>query len=201
MHAMRSTLSLCLLATGLLFTGCGKQAHRDAVALGEILEKNQSGYNNSNGMERDLIAGTRAWTETIMTRGAGRGLELTQNARVAQQLAKSADLISAQLGEFRKSLYDQPLQQETLQTMRTAINAQITKRQKFLQEIRIVLVDTETQFRELTVRLTYRGDTYSVGIDRLAELVQPYHYPEDIVLHTLQSLRLDYGIFGTSEGI
>lgn len=110
---MRCTLLICLFATAPLFTGCGKEVHREAVALYQVLESNQPSYNSSNGMERDLVASTRGWTETIMTNGAGHGSELTQNAGVAKELARSADLISTRLGELRKALYDQEIKKRT----------------------------------------------------------------------------------------
>ncbi|MDR3702210.1 MAG: hypothetical protein P4L56_21365 [Candidatus Sulfopaludibacter sp.] len=189
------------MATAPLFTGCGKEAHREAVALCQVLEHNQPSYNSSNGMERDLVTSTRSWTETIMTNGAGHGSGLTQNAGVAKELAGSADLISTRLGELRKALYDQELKKEELQTVRTTLNAQISKRQKFLGEIRTVLQDTATQFEGLSQTRAYKGDTYPPGIDRLAALLQGYHSPEDAVKQAVESLKADYGIGGASGGV
>ena len=198
---MRCTLPVCLSISAVILTGCGREAHREAVALCQVLEQNQSAYTNANGMERDLVASSRNWTETIMAKGGGHGVELTGNAAVAKELARSADMISTQLGELRKTVYDQPLQKEELQSVRTAINAQISKRQKFLQEIRVVLQETATQFEGLGETRAYKGDTYPVGIDRLAALLQGYHSPEDAVRQAVESLRNNYGISGTSGGI
>ncbi|HWC97096.1 MAG TPA: hypothetical protein VG456_10110 [Candidatus Sulfopaludibacter sp.] len=198
---MRNTLLICLLASTPIFTGCGRETHREAVALCQTLEKNQPNYNTANGMERDLVASTRSWTETIMTAGGGHGAELTQNGGVARELAKSADLISTQLGELRKVVYDQQLQKEELQTVRTTINAQISKRQKFLQELRTALQQTAEQFDALAQSRAYKGDTYPPGIDRVSQIVQSYHTPEDAVRQAVESLKPDYGITGTAGGV
>jgi len=198
---MRTTLLICVLASTPLFTGCGKEAHREAAALCQVLERSQPVYNNANGMERDLVTSTRSWTDTIMTNGGGRGAEIAQNAGVARELARSADLISTQLGELRKTVYDQPLKKEELQTVRTAINAQITKRQKFLSEIRIVLMDTGAQFEALGQSRSYKGDSYPAGIDKLSQLLQSYHSPEDAVRQAVESLKADYGISGAAGGV
>jgi len=195
---MRNTLLICLLASAPIFTGCGRETHREAVALCQVLEKNQPNYNTANGMERDLVASTRGWTETIMTAGAGKGAELTQNAAVAKELAKSADLISTSLGELRKTVYDQDIQKEELQTVRTTINAQISKRQKFLSEIRVVLLETADQFDGLAQSRAYKGDTYPAGIDKLSHMLQSYHSPEDAVRQAIESLKSDYGIKGSA---
>jgi len=198
---MRNTLLICLLASTPIFTGCGKETHREAVALCQVLEKNQPNYNTANGMERDLVASTRGWTETITTAGAGKGAELTQNAAVAKELAKSADLISTSLGELRKSVYDQEIKKEELQTVRTTINAQISKRQKFLSELRAVLDETSVQFDGLAQSRAYKGDTYPAGIDKLTRLLQSYHSPEDAVRQAVESLKTDYDIKGAAGGV
>lgn len=196
---MRSLVIVCVLGAALC--GCGRQAHREAGALCQVLERNQPGYNNANGMERDLVTSTRQWTDSIMTGGAGHGAQLAQNAEVAKQLAHSADTISTQLGELRKTLYDQTMQTEELQTVRTTINAQISKRQKFLQEIRGVLDDTAAQFVTLGESRAYKGDSYPAGIDKLAAMLQSYHSPEDAVRQALESLKADYGITGAAGGV
>lgn len=198
---MRGTLLICVLAGGALFTGCGRQAQREATALCQVLEKSQPGYNNANAMERDLVASTRGWTESIMTGGAGRGDELAQNAGVAKELAHSADLISTVLGELRKAAYDQAIQKEDVQAVRSTINAQISKRQKFLSDIRAVLMETATQFEGLGQSRAYKGDSYPAGIDRLSQLLQSYHSPEDAVRQALETLRGNYGIKGTAGGV
>lgn len=198
---MRCTLLICLLAGTTLFIGCGRETHREAVALCQVLEHGQPVYTNANGMERDLVVSTRSWTDTIMTSGAGHGAEVTQNAAVAKELARSADLISTQLGELRKAMNDQPLQKEELQAVRSTINAQISKRQRFLQEIRAVLQDTAAQFETLGQSRAYKGDTYPPGIDRLSQLLQGYHSPEDAVRLAVESLKADYGISGAAGGV
>jgi len=198
---MRNILLFCLLASITFFTGCGKQAHREAGVLYQVLERNQPAYNSSNGMERDLVASTRTWTENIMTSGAGHGAELTQSAVVARELAHSADLISTQLGELRKIMYDQILKTDDLQAVRSQINIQISKRQQFLQRLRIVLDGTAGEFENLAQSRSYRGDTYPAGIDQIGQLLQTYHSPEDVVRQTMESLKSDYGISGANGGV
>jgi hypothetical protein len=198
---MRNTMLICLLVSTTFFTGCGKEEHREAVALCRILERNQPTYNNTNAMERDLVASTGTWSQTVMTGGAGNGTDLGQSATVAKELAHSADIISTELGELRKVMYDQILKTGELQAVRTTINAQVSKRQRFLQEIRLVLQETATQFENLAQSRTYHGDTYPAGIDRIAQLLQSYHSPEDILRQSIESLKSNYGITGTSGGV
>jgi ABC-type transporter Mla subunit MlaD len=197
---MRSGL-VVLAACAAMFIGCGRQAHREAEALCQALERNQPGYGTANSMERDLVTSTRQWTETIMSSGAGHGPELAQNAAVSRELAHSADVISTELGELRKTLYDQGMKTEALQGIRTTINAQISKRQKFLQEIRGVLQDTAAQFEALGQSRQYKGDSYPAGIDRLSALLQSYHSPEDALRQAVDSLKADYGISGAAGGV
>ncbi len=198
---MRNILLFGLLASITFFMGCGKQAHREAGVLYQILERNRPAYNNSNGMERDLVASTRTWAEGITTSGAGHGPELGQSATVAKELAHSADVISTQLGELRKVMYDQTLNTEELQAMRSQINTQISKRQQFLQQLRIVLEQTTGEFENLAQSRSYRGDTYPAGIDRIGQLLQTYHSPEDVVRQTMESLKSTYGIAGGPGGV
>lgn len=190
---MRSTL-IVWIAACIVLCGCGRQAHREAGALCQVLVKNQAAYGTANGMERDLVKSTRQWTETMMTGGAGKGLQIAENAGVAKELAHSADIISIQLGELRKTLYDQTVQTEELQAIRSTINTQISKRQKFLQEIRGVLDQTAVQFVALGETRAYKGDSYPAGIDRLVALLQSYHSPEDAVGQAVDSLKADYGV-------
>jgi ABC-type transporter Mla subunit MlaD len=102
---------------------------------------------------------------------------------------------------LRKAVYDQQLQKEELQTLRTAINGQISKRQKFLQELRTALQQTAEQFDALAQSRAYRGDTYPPGIDRVSQLVQSYHSPEDAVRQAVESLKSDFGITETAGGV
>lgn len=198
---MRNILLFGLLASTTFFTGCGKQAHQEAGVLYQLLERNQPAYTSSNAMERDLVASTRTWAEGIMTSGAGHGTELAQSATVAKELAHSADVISTQLGELRKTMYDQALKTEDLQAVRSQINTQISKRQQFLQQLRIVLEQTAGEFEDLSQSRSYRGDTYPAGIDRIGQLLQAYHSPDDVVRQTMETLKSTYGIAGGSGGV
>ncbi len=198
---MRWTLLICLTAISPWLTGCGKEARRDATSLCQVLDKNQSAYQISNGMERDLVASARGWVETITTGGAGRGAELSQNAGIARELGHSADLISTQLGELRKAMYDQQLKSEEIQAVRTTVNEQISKRQRFLQEFRIVLQDAAAQFDGFSQSRAYKGDSYPAAIDRLAQVLQAYHSPEDAVREAIQGLKTGYGITLTGGGV
>lgn len=198
---MRSLLLVCLLGSATLFTGCGKEARREATALCQVLEKNQSSYLTANGMERDLVASTRGWTETIMTKGAGHGPELLQNAGVAKELAHSADLISTELGQLRQAVYDQQIKKEEIQNVRINLNGQISKRQRFLQDLRAILQETAGQFQDLSQSRSYKGDSYPAGIDRLGQLLQSYHSPEDAVRQAVETLKSDYGAAGAGGGV
>jgi len=192
---------LIVLSAAAFLASCGRETHREAVVLSQTIEHTQPAYRSAGGMERDLISSTRGWVETIQGNGAGHGAEIAQNAAVAGELAHSADVISTQLGEIRKSLYDQTLQKDDLQAIRTTINAQITQRQKLLQQLRLVLTDTAAQFRALAESRTYKGDSYPAGIDRLGQILQAYHSPEDALRQALGRLKEDFGITSSYGGV
>src|SRR5438270_7988458 len=137
------------VAAAVLLCGCGREERREAVGLGKILSQDRAGFAAANAHEKDLVTATRGWAEAIVSGGAGTGQQLAQNASVAADLAKSAEGISAQLGQMRQAIYDQVLQQEFPQSVRSTLITGLTKRQRMLQDLRAALVESAAQFSEL----------------------------------------------------
>lgn len=185
----------CLLLAAVAFiTGCGKQGRTEAVQLARVLAENKANFASADTIEKDLVSNARAWCGGITANGAGRGVELDQNATVAAELAKSAVAVSTQLSQVRQAVDRQLLKQEYPRSVRDALVTQLTKRQWLLQDIRALLEQSATQFLEYRHSKAYVGDTYPDGIGRLDALLKTYKVPEDTVGTALAALKKEYGL-------
>jgi len=185
----------CWLALGaLVLGGCGGAAHREAVGLSKVLLEGRQEYTAANATEKDLVTATGNWAGRIIANGAGRGAQLEQNAAMADDLAKSAEAVSTQLGQLRKSVYDLALQQEFVQGVRSSLITQITKRQRTLQDLRTSLTEGAAAFRELSQTRAYKGDSYPQAVDKLNQMAQNYSASPDFLAEALNSLKTEYGI-------
>jgi hypothetical protein len=191
---MRQAACWLALAAAAVWCGCGGAARQEAVGLGRVLVDGRQDFTAANTTEKDLIAATQGWVATIVANGAGLGKQLEQNASAAADLAKSADLVSTQLGTLRKTVYEQTLRKEFTQGVRSTLITQITRRQRTLQDIRGALVDTASQLRELVQLRAYKGDSYPGAIDKLNQMLQAYKAPPDVVGEALASLKSEYGL-------
>jgi hypothetical protein len=169
------------LAAVVFASGCGKQERIEAVQLSQVLKKNQANFAAANSVQKDFVNNARAWSGDITANGAGRGVQLDQNATVATELAKSAVAISAQLGQVRQAVYDLPLKEEYPQNVRDTLITQLAKRQRLLQDMRALLEKSVPEFVQYRHSKTYAGDTYPGGIGELDALLQAYKPPEDVV--------------------
>jgi len=184
----------CLAAAIVLSSGCGKEERREAVGFYKVLLEKRAGFAESNGLEKDFIGSVRSWCESIAANGAGRGDQLNQNASVARDLAKSAETISAQIGLVRQAVYNQAIHQDYPQSVRDALIGQLTKRQRFLQEIRAALDDSAAGFEALGQSRNYKGDSYPPAIDKLTAVAQSYRAPSDSVAEAVTALAAKYSI-------
>jgi hypothetical protein len=180
------------LAAVAFASGCGKQERIEAVQLSQVLKKNQANFATANSVEKDFVGNARAWSGDITANGAGRGVQLDQNAIVATELAKSAVAISAQLGQVRQAVYDLSLKEEYPQSVRDTLITQLAKRQRLLQDMRALLEKSVPEFVEYRHSKTYVGDTYPGGIGELDALLQAYKPPEDAVGSALAGLKTKY---------
>lgn len=189
-------MKLCLfaaLAAIVLSVGCGKEERREAAALNKVLTEQHSGFTSSIANEKDFVSSVRGWCAGITTAGGGRGATLDQNLTVAQDLAKSAAAISAQVGQVRQAVYDLPLQKEFTQGVRSTLIGELTRRQRELQEFRSALQDTATAFDGFRQSRDYKGETYPAGIDKLSQALQRYKEPGDALADALNTLSAKYG--------
>jgi len=193
---MRISISgFCLLmAAAACLAGCGKQERNEAVQLAKALTAKKADYASSNAIEKDFVSSARAWCAGITTNGAGRGAELDQNASVATQIAQSAVAVSAQLGQVRQAVDDQPLKAEYPRDVRNALITQLTQRQRLLQDMRALLEQAAPQFLEYKKVKTYAGDTYPDGIGKLNTMLGTYQEPEDAIATALGALKAKYGL-------
>ena len=183
-----------LLAAVALFSGCGREERTEAVRLCKTLQQKSADFASANAMEKEFLASARSWCGSIVENGAGRGDQLSQNAAVAKDLAKSAALISTQVGAVRQAVYDEPIKQEYTQSIRLNLITQLTKRQRSLQEVRALLDDSAPGFLDLGLTKDYKGDAYPGGIPKLNAMLEGYHSPEDLVGDAIQSLKTKYDL-------
>ena len=181
-----------LLAAAALITGCGKQERTDAVQLAKVLAAKKADFATADAIEKDFVSSARAWCGGITANGAGRGVELDQNAVVAAELAKSAVAASTALSQVRQAVDGQPLTGEYPRSVRNALITQLTTRQRRLQDIRALLEQSAAQFIEYRRDKSYVGDTYPGGIGKLDTLLQAYKAPEDAVGTALADLKAKY---------
>ena len=123
-----------------------------------------------------------------------QGKELEQNASVAQDLAKSSAAISAVVGQVRQAIYDQSIQAEFPKGVRSTLIGDLTRRQRFLQDVRSALQDSATAFEGFRQSRGYKGETYPAGIDKLTQILQGYHEPGDSVTEAISALTQKYNI-------
>jgi hypothetical protein len=183
-----------LMGAAVCLAGCGKQEHNEAVQLAKSLTAKKADYAKSLAIEKDFILSARAWSDGIVAKGAGRGAELDQNATVATEIAKSAVAVSAQYGQVRQVLDDQPLKEEFPREVRNTLITELTKRQRLLQDIRALLDQASPQFLEYKKIKTYVGDTYPDGIGKLNAMLGNYQEPEDAIATALGALKAKYSL-------
>jgi len=183
-----------LLAAALLWTGCGKQEQQEAATFCNFLTQKQADFAATNALEKDLLGSTLAWAEGIINRGAGHGKDLAENATSADELSKSAAVVSTQLGQLRQALSDQPLHQEYPMTVRGDLVNQLMKRQRMLQEVRTALDASAASFREFAQSRAYTGDTYPAGIDKLNSMLGGHSGADDVLAKAIADLKAKYKI-------
>ena len=188
-------LRYCCLWIAVAFVcGCGREERTEAVRFCKVLMRQRADFASVNAIENDFLAGTRSWCGTITTGGSGRGDQLARLADEARDLAKSATLISAQLGRVRQAVYDEQLNKDYPQSIRGTLTRQLIERQRFLQEMRALLEESAPVFLELRQKRDYTGDTYPGGIGKLNEILQIYKGPVDILAQAITALRTKYSI-------
>lgn len=186
-------LRTCVLVATAVFLGsCGKQERSEAVQFAKVLTDEKVTFASANTTERDFVNNARAWCGGIMTNGAGRGAELDQNAAVAAELGKSVVAISAQLSEVRQAINRQSLTGQYPRDIRAELTDQLTKRQRMLQEMRMLFEQSSPQFLEYKQNKAYVGDTYPDGVAKLDALLRTYSPPSDAVGAALTALQTKY---------
>ena len=183
----------CILLVAVAFlTGCGKQERTEGIRLTRVLTEKQADFDRANTLEKDFVSSARAWCDGITANGAGRGVDLDQNARITTVLAKSAVAISTQLSQVRQAVYGESLKEAYPQSIRADLITQLTKRQRLLQDMRASLEQSAPQFLDYRQSKTYAGDTFPGGIGELDALLKAYKAPEDIVGAALAGLKAKY---------
>jgi len=190
----------CVVAAVLLSSGCGKEERMEAVRFDKVLTQKKAAFAESNVQEKEFVSGVRGWCAAMTSGGAGTGAQLDQNASVAQDLAKSAAAVSAQVGLVRQAVYDLPIQKEFTQGIRNTLIGELTRRQRQLQEIRSALKESAAAFDGFRQSRNYKGDTYPAGIDKLTRILGSYKEPGDAVSEAVTALTAKYGITDADLG-
>jgi hypothetical protein len=185
-----------LVAALACLSGCGGQAHNEAVTFAKALTAKKANFTSAGALEKDFISRARAWCTGITANGAGRGVALDQNSAMAAELAKSAVAISAQLSQVRQAVDGPSLNEEFTQDVRNTLVTQLTKRQRQLQDMRALLEQSAPQFLEYKQSKAYVGDTYPDGIGKLDAMLHSYHAPEDALGTALGALQTKYNLTG-----
>jgi hypothetical protein len=177
-----------------MMIGCGGKERTEAVGLAKVLTSKKADFDKANAAEKSLIASARAWSGGIVENGAGRGAELDQNAAVATELAKNASETSTQLGLVRQAVYDLPLKEEFTGSVRSTLITEITRRQRFLQDVRSLLQASVPDFQAYKLKKGFAGDAYPGSIGKLQGLIQNRSAPQDAVAEALESLKTKYSL-------
>lgn len=196
MHLLKSRYCVLVAAIACL-AGCGKQERMEAVQFSKALSDHQVNFSKANTIEKELVSNARAWCDGIAANGAGRGVELDQNAAVATELAKSAVAVSGQLSEVRMAIDAQTLSGEYPRHVRNVLTTQLTQRQRMLQDMRALLEQSAPQFLQFKNSKAYKGDSYPDGIGKLGALLRVYEAPADTVGGALTELQTRYGLSGS----
>jgi hypothetical protein len=189
-----------LAAAALLSAGCGKEERMEAVRFDKVLIQQKAAFAESNAQEKDFVSGVRSWSTAISTGGGGVGAQLDQNVSIAQDLVKSAAAVSAEVGLVRQAVYDQPVKKEFTQGVRNSLIGELTRRQRFLQDIRSALQETAVAFDGFRQSRDYKGDTYPAGIEKLNRILGSYKEPTDAVGDAVAALTAKYNIKDTDLG-
>ena len=175
-----------------LGTGCGKEERAEAARLSKVLNEKHANFTTADALEKSFVSSARAWCDGIATNGAGKGAALDQNAAVAAELAKNSVAIGAELSQVRQAVDDQSLKTDYTQNVRAALVTQLTKRQRYLQDMRALLEQAGPEFLTYKQSKAYAGDLFPGGIGKLQALLDRYAIPNDDVAAALATLNSKY---------
>jgi hypothetical protein len=192
-----NTCKCFLAAAALLFTACGKQERLEAVRFAKTVAAAQGNFTSAGAIEKEFVENARAWSGGIVGYGSGRAEELDQNAAVAAELAKSVVAASAQLSQIRQAIDAQALSEEYPRSVRNTLTTQLTRRQRMLQDARVLLENAAAEFRHYREAKLSAAETYPDGVAKLAAMLTSYKPPENAVADALTALRTKYKLADT----
>ena len=175
-----------------LLAGCGKEEHSEAVRLTKVLTEKQANFSKAGELEKTFVTSARDWADGILANGSGKGAALDQNAAVSAQLARDAVAIGAELSQVRQAVDDQTLQAQFTKDVRSTLVTQLTKRQRYLQDMRALLEQAGPEFLTYKANKSYAGDLCPGGISKLAAMLGSHAIPNDDVGRALAALKTKY---------
>ncbi|MCU1233473.1 MAG: hypothetical protein JWP63_1440 [Candidatus Solibacter sp.] len=175
-----------------LLAGCGKDEHNEAVRLSKALTEQQANFASANALEKSFVKSAQDWADGIASNGSGKGDALDQNAAVAAQLSKNAVAIGAELSPVRQAVDDQSLQSEFTKGVRSTLVTQLTKRQRYLQDMRALLDQVGPEFLTYKADKSYKGDLCPSGVNKLAAMLSSHAIPNDDLGTALAALKTQY---------
>uniref|UniRef100_Q01VX2 Lipoprotein n=1 Tax=Solibacter usitatus (strain Ellin6076) TaxID=234267 RepID=Q01VX2_SOLUE len=185
-------ISCSFAALTVLLVGCGKEERTEASQFSKTLTAKQANFASANTLEKSFIASARDWCGGITANGAGKGQALDQNAAVAAELAKNAVAIGAELSQVRQAVDDLALKSEFPQGVRATLATQLTKRQRYLQEMRALLEQAGPEFLTYKANKSYAGDLFPGSLNKLEAMLERYAIPNDDVGNALTALKAKY---------
>ncbi len=181
-----------LVAAVALGSGCGKDERDEAARLTKVLTEKQANFASANALEKTFIGSARAWCGGITANGGGKGAVLDENAAVAAELAKNSVAVGAELSQVRQAVDDLSLKEEFTQGVRATLATQLTKRQRYLQDMRALLDQAGPEFLTYHQSKTYKGDLFPGGLGKLESMLDSYAIPNDDVGAALGALKSKY---------
>ncbi len=180
------------MALAVLLAGCGKEEHSEAARMAKALTEKQANFANAGALEKSFVASARDWADGIASNGSGKGAALDQNAAVAAQLAKDAVAIGAELSQVRGAVEDQTLNAQFTKDVRSTLITQLTKRQRYLQEMRSLLEQAGPEFLTYKLNKAYAGDLCPGAVNKLAGMLGSHAIPNDDVGAAITALKGKY---------
>jgi hypothetical protein len=191
---------ICLVGMLAMLCGCGREERAEAVRFVKVLQQQQAGLTDFVALENNFLDGARGWCAGVIANGAGKGDQLTRNAEIAEQLANSAEVLSAELGQIRQALSAETLKAEGARELRSSLIDQISQRQRYLQEVRTMFKETAPVFLQFKLDKAYAADTYPGGITQLNDRLQSYKGPAAVLDQAIADLKEKHGITDADLG-
>jgi hypothetical protein len=181
-----------LLPALLLLAACGGARHDEAVRFSKTLIAQKTAFAAANAAEQQFLDQARAYCSDIVAKGAGKAADVEQKAVGAVALAQASLTPVNQLSQVRKAINDISLLQEFNGSVRGGLIDEISKRQRFLQEVKTQFENAALQLRTLAGRSDYTADSFPDEIRQLNDLLLGYRVREGTLDEAIKTVIEEY---------